>query len=131
MDSKKLSMGQKSVAMLLIILTAAYDLGDNRPLIIDQPEDDLDNIYIYSSLVKEFRKIKNSRQLIFATHNANIPISGDAENIIILESNGDNGFVKITGSIDKVSISEKVLNILEGGRQALDLRNSKYPPFIT
>ena len=62
-------MGQKSVAMLLMIVTAAHDLGDNRPLIIDQPEDDLDNIYIYSSLVKEFRKIKNRRQLIFATHN--------------------------------------------------------------
>ena len=45
-----LSMGQKSVAMLLMIVTAAHDLGDNRPLIIDQPEDDLDNIYIYSSL---------------------------------------------------------------------------------
>jgi predicted ATP-dependent endonuclease of OLD family len=124
-----LSMGQKSVAMLLMIVTAAHDLGDNRPLIIDQPEDDLDNIYIYSSLVKEFRKIKNSRQLIFATHNPNIPISGDAENIIILESTGENGYVSCSGSIDKVGISEKVLNILEGGRQALDVRNMKYPPF--
>ncbi|WP_133158696.1 AAA family ATPase [Clostridium thermosuccinogenes] len=126
---KLLSMGQKSVAMLLMIVTAAHDLGDNRPLIIDQPEDDLDNIYIYSSLVKEFRKIKNSRQLIFATHNPNIPISGDAENIIILESTGENGYVSCSGSIDKVGISEKVLNILEGGRQALDIRNMKYPPF--
>lgn len=125
----RLSMGQKSVAMLLMIVTAAHALGDNRPLIIDQPEDDLDNIYIYSSLVKEFRKIKNSRQLIFATHNPNIPISGDAENIIILESTGENGYVSCSGSIDKVGISEKVLNILEGGRQALDLRNMKYPPF--
>ena len=124
-----LSMGQKSVAMLLMIVTAAHDLGDNRPLIIDQPEDDLDNIYIYSSLVKEFRKIKNSRQLIFATHNPNIPISGDAENIIILESTGENGYVSCSGSIDKVGISEKVLNILEGGREALDVRNMKYPPF--
>jgi len=124
-----LSMGQKSVAMLLIIVTAAHDLGDNRPLIIDQPEDDLDNIYIYSSLVKEFRKIKNNRQLIFATHNPNIPISGDAENIIILESTGENGYVSCSGSIDKIGISEKVLNILEGGRQALDIRNMKYPPF--
>jgi len=124
-----LSMGQKSVAMLLMIVTAAHDLGDNRPLIIDQPEDDLDNIYIYSSLVKEFRKIKNNRQLIFATHNPNIPISGDAENIIILESTGENGYVSCLGSIDKVGISEKVLNLLEGGRQALDVRNMKYPPF--
>jgi hypothetical protein len=129
LSRKMLSMGQKSVAMLLMIVTAAHDLGDNRPLIIDQPEDDLDNIYIYSSLVQEFRKIKNSRQLIFATHNPNIPISGDAENIIILESTGENGYVSCSGSIDKVGISEKVLNILEGGRQALDIRNMKYPPF--
>jgi hypothetical protein len=125
-----LSMGQKSVAMLLMILTAGFELGDNRPLIIDQPEDDLDNIYIYSSLVREFRKIKMSRQLILATHNANIPISGDAENILILESSGENGFVDNSGSIDRMAISEKVLNILEGGREALDIRNMKYPPFV-
>ena len=123
----KLSMGQKAVAMLLIVVTAAHDLGDNRPLIIDQPEDDLDNIYIYSSLVKEFRKVKNSRQLLFATHNPNIPISGDAENILILESNGRNGLIKSTGSIDRIGISKNVLNILEGGSEALALRNLKYP----
>lgn len=61
--------------------------------------------------------------------NPNIPISGDAENIIILESTGENGYVSCSGSIDKVGISEKVLNILEGGRQALDVRNMKYSPF--
>lgn len=129
LKSNMLSMGQKSVAMLLMILTAGFELGDNRPLIIDQPEDDLDNIYIYSSLVREFRKIKMSRQLILATHNANIPIAGDAENILILESSGENGFVDNSGSIDKVGISKRVLDILEGGREALDTRNMKYPPF--
>lgn len=123
----KLSLGQKSVAMLLIVVTAAHELGDSRPLIIDQPEDDLDNIYIYSSLVREFRKVKNRRQLIFATHNPNIPIAGDAENIIILTSLGKLGRIDSTGSIDKVGISEKVLNILEGGKEALLLRTSKYP----
>lgn len=126
LDKHKLSLGQKAVAMLLIILKAGYDLGDDRPLIIDQPEDDLDNVYIYSSLVKEFREVKKSRQLIFATHNSNIPIAGDAENIMIMESDGERGYLSQNGSIDKYSIREKVLKILEGGKEALELRLSKY-----
>ena len=125
-ERSKLSMGQRAVAMLLVILKAGYELGDNRPLIIDQPEDDLDNVYIYSTLVKEFREIKKSRQLIFATHNSNIPIAGDAENIMLMKSDGENGYLDQQGSIDKESMREMVLKILEGGDRALLLRISKY-----
>lgn len=127
---EQLSLGQRSVAMLLIIIKAANDLGDNRPLIIDQPEDDLDNVYIYSSLVKHFREVKEKRQLIFATHNANIPISGDAENILIMDSDGEHGYLKLNGSIDRQDICRKVLEILEGGIEALELRMSKYNQLI-
>lgn len=127
---EQLSLGQRSVAMILIIIKAANDLGDNRPLIIDQPEDDLDNVYIYSSLVKHFREVKEKRQLIFATHNANIPISGDAENILIMDSDGEHGYLKLNGSIDRKDICKKVLEILEGGIEALELRMSKYNQLI-
>lgn len=127
---EQLSLGQRSVAMLLIIIKAANDLGDSRPLIIDQPEDDLDNVYIYSSLVKHFREVKEKRQLIFATHNANIPISGDAENILILDSDGEHGYLKLNGSIDRQDICRKVLEILEGGIEALELRMGKYNQLI-
>lgn len=127
---EQLSLGQRSVAMLLIIIKAANDLGDNRPLIIDQPEDDLDNVYIYSSLVKHFREVKEKRQLIFATHNANIPISGDAENILIMDSDGEKGELKLNGSIDRQDICRNVLEILEGGKEALKLRSSKYGQLI-
>lgn len=127
---EQLSLGQRSVAMLLIIIKAANDLGDNRPLIIDQPEDDLDNVYIYSSLVKHFREVKEKRQLIFATHNANIPISGDAENILIMDSDGEHGYLKLNGSIDRQDICRKVLEILEGGIEALELRMGKYNQLI-
>lgn len=129
-NREQLSLGQRAVAMLLVIIKAANDLGDNRPLIIDQPEDDLDNVYIYSSLVKHFREVKEKRQLIFATHNANIPISGDAENILIMDSDGEQGFLKLNGSIDRQDICRKVLEILEGGIEALGLRMSKYKQLI-
>lgn len=127
---EQLSLGQRSVAMLLLIIKASNDLGDNRPLIIDQPEDDLDNVYIYSSLVKHFREVKEKRQLIFATHNANIPISGDAENILIMDSDGEHGYLKLNGSIDRQDICRKVLEILEGGIEALELRMGKYNQLV-
>ena len=121
-----LSFGQRAVGMLLLILHGATKLGEDRPLIIDQPEDDLDNLYIYHTLVKEFHAIKNSRQLIIATHNPNIPIAGDAENILVLNSNGDNGWIENWGSIDNEKISKKVLQVLEGDFEAFSKRAEKY-----
>lgn len=121
-----LSLGQRAVGMLLLILHAATELGEDRPLLIDQPEDDLDNIYIYHTLVKEFQRLKKVRQLIIATHNPNIPIAGDAENILVLDSDGDFGWVNYWGSIDRKDISDKVLQILEGDLQAFSRRAQKY-----
>lgn len=129
-ESTKLSLGQNAVAMLLIILTASQDLDDNRPLLMDQPEDDLDNTYIYSTLVEEFRRSKNKRQLIISTHNANIPVAADAENILVLQYNGEHGFMESNGSLDNPIISDAVLNILEGGEMALKSRNDKYKNIV-
>lgn len=125
-ERSKLSFGQKAVGILLLILHGATELGENRPLLIDQPEDDLDNSYIFHTLVKEFHRIKSTRQLIIATHNANIPIAGDAENILVMESDGDTGWVDFSGSIEHPDISKKVLQILEGDFDAFAKRAQKY-----
>lgn len=125
-ENTKLSLGQNAVALLLIILTASQGLNDNRPLLMDQPEDDLDNSYIFNTLVEEFRRSKNKRQLIISTHNANIPVSADAENILVLKYNGEFGYLDYNGSLDNPKISAAVLEILEGGELALKSRNEKY-----
>lgn len=125
-DNTQISMGQNAVALLLIILSATQQLHDNRPLLMDQPEDDLDNSYIYNALVKQFRDNKKNRQLIISTHNANIPVASDAENIIVLEYNGQYGYLSQSGSIENPRISHSILNILEGGELAIKSRNEKY-----
>lgn len=122
----RLSFGQKAVGMLLIILVGATKLGEVRPLVIDQPEDDLDNSYIYHTLVKQFSVIKHCRQLIIATHNPNIPIAGDSENILVMKSDGINGWVDLSGNIDNEKVAERVLQILEGDIEAFEKRAEKF-----
>lgn len=116
-----LSTGQKCTAILSIIL-----IEKDIPLLIDQPEDDLDNAFIFSEIVQTLRREKERRQFIIATHNANIPVSGDAELIMLMEANAQNGWIRCAGSIDDPAIREPVENILEGGRAAFRLRQSKY-----
>lgn len=125
-DNTQISMGQNAVALLLLILNAAYNLNDNRPLLMDQPEDDLDNSYIYSTLVKEFRNSKQKRQVIISTHNPNIPVAADAENILVLRYNGRYSTLTNTGGIDSESIANDVLEIMEGGKDAIKRRTDKY-----
>jgi len=127
--NNQLSLGQNAVALLLIILSASQELNDYRPLIMDQPEDDLDNSYIYNTLVEEFRNSKMKRQIIISTHNANIPVAADAENIFVLKYNGICGYLDNNGSIDNPKISRAVLEILEGGEKAIHDRLNKYRNF--
>ena len=115
------SDGQKCTAILSIAM-----FERDIPLIIDQPEDSLDNSFIYKEVVKNIRKIKNKRQLIIATHNANIPVLGDSELILVMTSNGKNGFVTERGVIDKDKIKIHTQNILEGGKEAFERRKAKY-----
>lgn len=117
----KLSAGQKATALLLLLFAQ-----ENRILIIDQPEEDLDNRFIYEDVVKLLREMKEKRQIILATHNANIPVLGDSEQIIVLEANNDKCQILETGSIDKFTIREQIKNILEGGEEAFRLRAKKY-----
>lgn len=124
-DINEGSPGQKSAAILAFILST----GEN-PLIIDQPEDDLDNSLIYKLIVKSIRKIKNKRQIIIVTHNPNIPVLGDAEGIIILErdKNGKIGLRenKKAGCLEEKTIREGICAIMEGGESAFKKREEKY-----
>jgi len=115
------SVGQRSTAILSLLLSA----GD-QPLNIDQPEDDLDNQYIYEVVVDLLRKRKFSRQIIIATHNANIPVNGDAELIIALDVDKRLGLLRGHGSIDRESIKDQVSRIMEGSAEAFRLRKERY-----
>ncbi|MEA2238446.1 MAG: hypothetical protein QOC81_3170 [Thermoanaerobaculia bacterium] len=118
---EQLSVGQKSTAILLLLL-----LNDDHPFIIDQPEDDLDNRFIYEDIVTRLRASKEQRQFIVATHNANIPVLGDAEQIVVLSATSDRTHVECAGSIDDPAVQESVKHILEGGPQAFEMRRKKY-----
>lgn len=119
-----LSTGQKATAVLLLLL-----LESDAPLVVDQPEDDLDNRFITESIVPKMREEKRRRQFVFATHNANIPVLGDAELIVGLAArNEGNGplTAKHMGAIDSQGVRELVEEVLEGGRRAFELRRQKY-----
>jgi DNA repair ATPase RecN len=116
----QLSKGQKATAMLPLILREA-----EYPLIFDQPEDDLDNRFIYETLVERIRELKKKRQLIFVTHNANIPVLGEAENVVVMKmENPNQAAIPDVGNID--AVKDKILNLLEGGAEAFRLRQAKY-----
>ena len=124
---ERLSKGQKATAILLLLL-----LESEGPLIVDQPEDDLDNVFISEDVVPSVRSEKRARQFLFATHNANIPVLGDAELIVGLSAMGEagDGQAEIKdesiGSIDIESVRTLVEDRLEGGHEAFELRRQKY-----
>ncbi len=124
---EQLSTGQKATAVLLLLL-----LDADAPLIIDQPEDDLDNRFIVSSIVSSIKDAKKNRQFLFSSHNANIPVLGDADQIVglspVVEDKVE--FVEIReelcGSIDTYEVKNLVKEILEGGQEAFEFRREKY-----
>lgn len=122
-----LSTGQKATAVLLLLL-----LESAGPLIVDQPEDDLDNRFITEGIVPQIKAEKLNRQFIFATHNANIPVLGDAELIAALIPAETSGGAEVhlpdesLGSIDSKVVRELVEETLEGGKAAFELRRLKY-----
>lgn len=120
-DLKQHSLGQRASAMMLFILSQK----DCDLLMIDQPEDDLDGQSIYEEVVKLIRELKPNQQFIFATHNANFPVLGDAELVVSCQYNED----KITvegASIDDKESQKKIVNIMEGGREAFERRKVIY-----
>jgi hypothetical protein len=116
----QLSRGQMATALLPLILREA-----DYPLLFDQPEDDLDNRFIYTTLVECVRHLKTKRQLIFVTHNANIPVLGDADKIIVMQmDNPTCAAAPVTGSVEQVK--HHILTLLEGGADAFNRRHEKY-----
>ena len=112
---KDLSLGQKVVAMLTFVLGYSEYSNDYRPLIIDQPEDNLDNQYIYKNLVKQLRDIKEKRQVIIATHNATIVTNAKADLVCEMQSDNIHGWIESMGYPSEERVKKKILNHLEGG----------------
>ena len=118
-DSGSLSTGQKCTAILPILLWE----GDT-PLIIDQPEDNLDNRFVYDTIVAALKSVKSLRQLIFVTHNPNIPVLGDAARVVVMQSDGLSGSVRTVGDVD--DCRAEIIDLLEGGKEAFEQRSAKY-----
>ena len=108
-----------------------------EPLVLDQPEDDLDTEWISRLVVRELRASRSKRQIIVASHNANIPVNGDAERVIVLENDAgalqlrrtesqDGNFYDHAGPIEVQRVREDIQNIMEGGIRAFVLREKKY-----
>lgn len=118
---KNHSLGQRASAIILFII----EQKENDLIIIDQPEDDLDNQVIYKELITTIRKRKKDIQFIFSTHNANIPVLGDAEQIICIKDDGSNIDIN-NSSIDNSSIQNDIVQIMEGGPEAFNRRKQIY-----
>lgn len=120
-DVADVSPGQRATALLALVLA-----GGHEPLVIDQPEDDLDNQYIYDEVVKVLASVCQSRQVIVATHNANIPILGDAEMVLALDAEASRGKVLACGGLETADVAEWSRKILEGGEAAFQARHRRY-----
>lgn len=118
-DSTTLSTGQKCTTILPILL-----LEGGNPLLIDQPEDNLDNRFIFETVVDNIHKVKPERQLIFVTHNPNIPVLGEASRVFVMESDGERAGVATCGSVDECR--DQIVTLLEGGEEAFRKRGARY-----
>lgn len=123
----RLSVGQRATAILLLLFAL-----EGRVLVLDQPEDDLDNRFVYEDIVTLLRQQKGgtamaqARQIIMATHNANIPVLGDAELVLPLEARAGRAHVISHASIDEAATRQLIKAIMEGGEAAFQRRAEKY-----
>jgi ABC-type cobalamin/Fe3+-siderophores transport system ATPase subunit len=115
------SLGQRASALILFVLSQR----ENDVIIIDQPEDDLDNQTIYEDVIKLIRKLKLQTQFIFATHNANFPVLGDAEQIHSCRYADEKVWLE-SGSIDNPKLQKEIVDIMEGGEEAFNRRREIY-----
>jgi ABC-type cobalamin/Fe3+-siderophores transport system ATPase subunit len=118
---REVSPGQAATAMLALALVAG-----SEPLVIDQPEDDLDNRFIYEEIVQQIADVASQRQVIVATHNANIPVLGDAELVVAFEATTERGEILARGGLDEPVVATTARNILEGGVEAFEARARRY-----
>jgi predicted ATP-dependent endonuclease of OLD family len=126
---EKLSPGTRGIVLMILFLKV--DRNDIRPLLIDQPEDNLDPASVYEKLVPCFREVKNRRQIIMVTHNPNLVVGTDSDQIIVASSSRMSNdqlpqVNYISGGLEDPEIIENVCNILEGGEMAFKKRFKRY-----
>lgn len=140
----KMSQGKKAFVILNLILEFS---DDKKPVIIDQPEDSLDNRAIYKDLTEYLKRKKKQRQIIIVTHNPNVVVGADAENIIVANQHSESApnkggrqFDYINGALESIeaedknsaftlpkqSVRDHMFEILEGGKEAFEKRENKY-----
>ena len=117
-----LSGGQR-VSMLLSLLLKTTD---ERPLIIDQPEDELDNRFLFDTVLPALKRLKGRRQIIVATHEANIVVNGDADQVIQLDATANRGRIACAGAIEQPAVRDAIVRTVDGGDEAFRLRRLKY-----
>lgn len=120
-NTEQLSTGQRCTVVLPLLLSHRDDL-----LIIDQPEDHLDNAFIVETAVKAIRRRSEQGQLVISTHNPNIPVLGAAETVVLLGSDGRRGFVRQAAPLDDPASVEAITNVMEGGLEAFRRRSQFY-----
>ncbi len=120
-ELKEHSIGQRASALILFVLSQ----DENDLIIIDQPEDDLDSQTIYEDVIKQILIVKPQIQFVFATHNPNIPVLGDAEKVVACEFQ-ETHIALLQGSIDQRNTQEKIIGIMEGGSDAFKKRKEIY-----
>ena len=118
----ELSGGQRVNLLLSLLLKTS----DERPLVIDQPEDELDNRYFFDTMLPVLKELKGRRQIVLATHNANIVVNGDADQVIQLEATADHGRVFCSGAIEDPEVKDAIVQTVDGGDEAFRLRYRKY-----
>lgn len=121
-DLSRLSGGRR-VSLVLSLLLEAHD---ERPLVIDQPEDELDNRFLWETVLPALRRLKGRRQVVVATHNANLVVNGDADLVIQLEADAEHGRVAVSGAIEDPAVRRAIVETVDGGEKAFELRKAKY-----
>ncbi len=123
-ELSELSPGERGIVLLIFYLALSKE---NIPLIIDQPEDNLDNQSVFSRLVPAIVEAKRNRQVIVVTHNPNIAIACDSEQVIFCSMDKETGELKyVSGGIEDSSMKRHILDILEGTKPAFDKRKTTY-----
>lgn len=120
-SSDELSTGQRCALVLPLLLAEG-----GRTLVLDQPEDHLDNEYLVENTVLGLRARSRTAQTIVVTHNANIPVLGDADRVIALQSDGRRGYLAVVGGLEDPRVVDAITNLMEGGRVAFERRAAFY-----
>lgn len=118
----RLSGGQRVSVLLSLLL----ETGGDQPLVIDQPEDELDKRFLLDAVLPALKRLKGRRQVIVATHDANIVVNGDADMVLELEATAHRGWVASNGAIEEPAVREAVIRAVDGGEEAFRLRRRKY-----